>query len=218
MAKGTTFGAIHSDTDLQLIQQRVDVSPALPKTKYIDIPGADGSKDMTEALGVGVKYSDREITWTFALYPGADWYTKQRQVSGALNGLACHITLDDDPDYYYDGRLTVESYASDKLIKTITVKAVCRPYKRKQADTTVSRTDLGTSYKTLTLTNDRMPVIPAITVGQATTLSWGGNTYTINAGTHKLPDICLVNGSNTLKAKVDSGTGTISVTYREGAL
>lgn len=218
MAKGTTFGNIHSNLDLHLIQQKVEVNPAQPKTRYVDIPGGNGSKDLSESLGVGMKYADREITWTFALYPGEDWTEKQREVSGALNGLACHITLDDDPDYYYDGRLTVESYKRDKLLRQITVKAVCRPYKLHQSETVISRSDLSTDYKVLTLINDRKPVVPEITVEQPTTLRFKNNTYAVSAGTHRILDIRLTPGTNALEAKTESGTGSILVTYREGAL
>lgn len=219
MAQGTTFGSIHSNTVLHLIQQKVEVKPARPKTKYIDIPGGDGSKDLSEALGVGVKYADREITWTFGLYPGQDWYTTQCEVSGILNGLACHITLDDDPDYYYDGRLTVSDYKSSKLLRQIVVKALCRPYKRKQLQTIIARNDLTTTYKTIVLANDRMPVIPEITVAQETSLKFHGQTYTLTAGTYKLAGIMLAEGRNTLEVKTASGTGgQISIAYREGAL
>ena len=217
MAKGTDFGGVHSNTNLQLIQQQVEVSPAEPKLNLIDIPGANGSVDLTESLGVGVVFNDREIKWTFALYPGANWAAKQREVSNVLNGLACKITLDDDPDYYYDGRLSVSSYKSDNLLKQIVVKATCRPYKLAQSETTVTQS-LTTSLKTLTLTNDRMPVAPTITVTAETTLQWGGNTYTLASGTHELLDIMLQEGDNTLRAKVSSGTGRITITYRQGAL
>lgn len=218
MIKGTTFGTIHSGTDLHLIQQKVEVQPAPPKTNYKDIPGFDGSKDLTEALGVGVKFGDREISWTFGLYPGDSWPEKQRQVSNALNGYAGHITLDDDPGYYYDGRLTVSEYSIDKLLRQIVVKALCRPYKLKQQITTVSRNDLSANYKNITLINGRKPVVPSITVSVETTLKWGEDTYTVNAGTHKIMDIVLSPGNNILKAKVTGESGEITVSYQEGDL
>lgn len=217
MAKGTTFGTIHSGRHLGLIQQKIEVQPAEPKTKYLDIPGSDGSKDLTEALGVGVKYKDRTITWTFALRPGDDWYTKQREVSGALNGLACRITPDDESLWYYDGRLTVSNHKSDNLLKQITVKAVCRPYKLKKIATVIKH-DIDTTYKTILLLNSRMPVVPEITTSAAASIKFGGNTYSLSVGTHKLLGIRLVEGVNTLEVKTESGTGTISFTFREGAL
>lgn len=218
MAKGTTFGAVHSNTDLGLIQQKVEVSPAEPKANYKNVPGANGSKDMTEALGVGVTYEDREIKWTFALYPGADWYTKQAQVSNALNGRTFHIVLDDDSLWYYDGRVTVSSYKSDRLLRQITVKAICRPYKRKLTETTVTRADLTTSYKILNCAVGAMPLVPTITVGQQTALKWGTMETTVAAGTHTLPALRIC-GTQAIKAKLVSGTdGTISIKWREGSL
>ena len=86
MAKGTTFGTIHSNRDLMLIQQSIEISPAIPRINIVDVPGANGGLDLTEALGVGVLYKDREIKWTFALYPGANWAERFQAVSGSING------------------------------------------------------------------------------------------------------------------------------------
>lgn len=217
MAKGTYFGGLHSNRALGLIQQRVEVQPAQPKLNIIDIPGADGSKDLSAQPGGRIVFADREIVWTFALYPGANWYAKQREVSNAINGLAAHITLDDDPGYYYVGRISVESYNRDQTLRQITVRAICRPYKLKQEETTVT-VALTTAFKTIDLASDRKPVVPTITVTAETTLEWDGNAYTINAGTHKILDIQLHEGDNQLRAKVTSGTGSITITYQEGAL
>lgn len=218
MARGTNFGGVHSHRNLHLIQAAVDVQPAEPKTNFIDIPGADGSKDFTESPAGRVVYNTREITWVFKLYPGDNWAAKYAQVSNALNGKSCKITLDDDPGYYYQGRVSVDKHAADGILHTISVIAVCQPYKLRQTETTQSA-NLTTSYSTLTLSNERKPVIPSITVSQPTTLLWKGNTYAVTAGTHRLLDIMLVEGSNTLQAKTTSaGSGTITVTYQKGAL
>lgn len=217
MAMGTDFGGVHSDQDLHLIQQSVDVQPAQPKTNYIDIPGADGSKDLSEQPAGRAVFKDRKITWTFALYPGDSWDEKHREVSDALNGRACNITLDTDPEFYYSGRLAVSKYKYTKALRRITVEAVCRPYKHKQMETEVTAS-LGTSYVNLYLFNSRKPVVPTITVTAPTTLRWNGDTYSLNAGTHKVLDVELQQGENALEARVTSGTGSITVTYREGAL
>jgi hypothetical protein len=137
MAKGTDFGGVHSFYDLNLIQQLVDEQPAEPKLNLIDIPGADGSVDMSELPGGRLVYKDRTLTWTFALYPGENWDAKHRQVSNALNGKRCRITLDTNPDYYYDGRVAVKKYNKDKLLRQITVEAICNPWMLKQQPTVV---------------------------------------------------------------------------------
>lgn len=222
MAKGVTFGSIHTNTNLNLILQEEEIEPAAPKTNFVDIPGADGSKDLTEALGAGVKFEDGAATWVFALYPADDWATKRKQVSAAINGLRCNIVLDSDPNYVYSGRVSVENYKADKMLRQITVKARMAPYKLEPTNRSVSRDDLTGSYKTLTLASGRMPVIPTITVQQATTLLFAGSTFAITAGTHGLTGIVLSEGNNTLKAKLtDPETAehtNISVSYKVGEL
>lgn len=132
MARGTDFGGVHSHRDLHLIQQKVEVQPAEPKLNLIEVPGADGSKDLSTQPAGRVTFNDRQITWTFALYPGENWDAKHSQVSGALNGRYCQITLDTDPGYYYLGRLVVSKHKVDGRLRQIIVKALCRPYKLRQ--------------------------------------------------------------------------------------
>lgn len=217
MAKGTKFGTLHSNADLHLIQQKITVGPAVPRTSYVQVPGADGSIDLTEALGT-VNYDDRELAWTFALYPGDDWAERRRKVSNAINGIACRITPDGEGGWYYDGRVVVDEYANDKMLCTITVKAICRPWRYKSTITVISREDLDTAYKQLSLPNERRPVVPTITVAQDTTLLWGRNVVAISAGTHRRADICLQAGPNMLQAKVANGPGSIIVEYQEACL
>lgn len=217
MARGTTFGSVHSHRDLHLIQQSADVQPAQPKLNLVDVPGANGSKDLSTQPAGRVVFEDRVITWTFALYPGENWSQKHRQVSNALNGLACDIVLDDDPDYYYQGRLSVKKYKVDGLLRQITIEAICRPYKLKRVETRVVSA-LNTTYRTLALVNERKPVVPVITVTAETTLRWNGGTVVVNAGSHLVADLVLEPGANLLEAKTNSGSGEITVAYREGAL
>ena len=218
MARGTDFGGVHSHRDLNLIQQQVDIQPAEPKLNLVDIPGADGSKDLSDRPSGRIVYYDRIVTWTYALYPGENWHAKHRQVSNALNGKACRITLDDDPDYYYQGRLKVGQYNTDKVLRQITVEATCFPYMLKQHETVVE-VDLDTNYKTITLLNDRKPTIPSFTVPSAATIKWGENVLNLaGGGTFRSLDIELQEGVNTLEAKLASGTGKIVITYQEGSL
>lgn len=217
MAKGTNFGGIHSNIDLRLIQQKVEIQPAEPKLNLIDIPGADGSKDLSDRPAGRIVYKDRSITWTFALYPGENWHNKHRQVSNALNGKHCKITLDDDPGYYYVGRLTVKKYNTDKLLRQITVEATCAPYMLKQEQTVVLA-DVTAERVDLILLNEKKPVIPTIEATKAMTLYWGDQQITIQPGTFKSLDIELQEGENILGISTADAPGNVTITYQEGAL
>lgn len=217
MARGTDFGGVHSHLDLHLLQASVEVSPAEPKLNFINIPGADGFKDFSEVPAGRVVYNTRSITWVFKLYPGDDWATKYAQVSNALNGRSCKITLDADPDYYYRGRLAVDKHEPDGIFHTITVVATCQPYKLRQHET-VRTASLTTAEQRIPLPNEFKPAVPLIKVTAETVIGWAGSTITLAAGEHRLLDIELPTGLNYLTAKTISGTGTITLTYQEGSL
>lgn len=218
MARGTDFGGVHSSRDLHLIQQAVDVKPATPKINLIDVPGADGSVDLTERPAGRITYNDRTITWTYALYPGDDWHRKHRQVSNALNGRRCKITLDGDPDYYYEGRLSVSDYATDSVLRQITVEAVCAPYMMRRVETVIEEALATDAFIQISLPNEKKPVAPSVTVTTDTVLRWRGVNLNVPAGTITSLDLILDEGENLLEARAQTEPGSITISYREGSL
>lgn len=216
ISKGILFDDTHSYHDLNLILSAVNIPPAKPKTTYIDIPGADGSLDISEALGE-IRFSDRECSFTFTMLPTdfKTWEEKQTEVSNLLNGKEVKIVLDKDDEYYYLGRCTVDSYSEKKKIRQIVVKAKVKPYKHKKFETSIS-IPLTTSAKIVYLTNSRKTVSPTITcTADNTSITIDGAVYKINAGTHKILDIQLKHGANQLSV---SGSGTVTFTYQEADL
>ena len=198
-------------------------SISLPKvrTNMIDVPGRDGLLDASEVLTGEVTYKNRTITLKLTgvdTVSGKKWPATISDFCNKVHGKRVKITFPEDTAHFYSGRCSVGKVGLVKMMQTIPVTVDCDPWKYKNAKTTVSRSDLGTAYKQLSLPNESRPVIPTITVAQDTTLLWGSSTINISAGDHILPDIRLASGSNTLKAKVASGTGSITVTYQEASL
>jgi phage-related protein len=213
---GITFNDIHSYKDLNLVLSEVDIPPAKPKTTYIDIPGADGALDVSEAHG-DIKFSDRECTFVFTMLPtdSMTWETKKTEVSNLLNGKQMRIVLDKDDNYYYTGRCTVDGYDVDGKIRQIEVKARVNPYKFKLDKTTVT-VNLTSDAQMVYLVNSRKVVSPTIYCTNAnTSITFNGASYKLNAGTHKVLDIRLVEGVNPLSA---SGSGAVTFTYQEADL
>lgn len=217
MAKGTDFGGVHSRDQLGLIQQKVVVGAAEPKTNFVNIPGTDGTKDFTEQPAGRVTYKDRKLSWTFALYPSDDWAEKLREVTNALSGRRCKITLDENPDYYFDGRVAVKSYPRDKSLRQITVEATCSPYQLKQRET-VRTVQVTTTVQTIRLANEFKVATPRFKVTAETVIGWNGGTLTLSPGEHMSLDVQLPAGVSNLTAKTVSGTGTLTITYQEGSL
>lgn len=212
MMKGVKFDDVHSYYDLNLVLSEVKIPPATAKTNLVDIPGGDGSVDLTEALGE-VKYKDRNCKFTFTVFPSDDFEEKKRKISNLLNGKRCRITVDKDPDYYWIGRCSVDEYSSNKNLHKIVVGATVAPYKLKTNQTTVV-IHAGEGV-TKTLQNGRKTVVPTITCTAETTVIFGGNTFTFGVGTHKNLDIELVEGGNAVTVTSDED---VTVSYQEGDL
>ena len=207
--KGIWFDDIHNYDNLNLVLSKVDIPPATPKTNFIDIPGGDGSVDLTEALGE-VRYKDRECSFTFTVMPTDDFEEKKKEISNLLNGKRCKIVLDKDPGYCWEGRCSVNEYASDRNIHQIVVGAIVAPYKMKTQKTIVS-VPAGENV-IVTLSNSRRTVIPTITNTDDATIVFNGNRYDLKAGIHTVLNIALIEGANTLTV---TSLGTVKFTYQE---
>ena len=208
-------------TEYGLLLASKSISMPEVRTNMIDVPGRDGLLDASEVLTGEVTYKNRTITLKLTgvdKVTGKTWPATISDFCNKVHGKRVKITFPEDTAHFYSGRCSVGKVGLVKMMQTIPVTVDCDPWKYKNAKTTVSRSDLGTAYKQLSLPNESRPVIPTITVAQDTTLIWGSSTINISAGDHILPDIRLASGSNTLKAKVASGTGSITVTYQEASL
>lgn len=210
--KGIWFDGVHSFEHLNLVLSEVDIPPAAVKTNYVDIPGGDGSVDLTEALGE-VKYKDRECTFTFTAFPQDDFEDKKREVSNLLNGKRCELIVDKDPDYYWTGRCAINEYQSDKNIHKIVVGATVAPYKMRIKETVVT-VPAGEAVVAV-LSNSRKTVVPTIFNTDDATIIFGDTTYNLKAGTHTILDFELVAGDNQVTV---TSIGSVKFTYREGDL
>lgn len=201
------------------------------KTKPVDIPGADGVMDLTEALGA-VRFGNRELEMTFDVIaaPGR-WHSLTSQIANYLHGQRLKVVLDSDPSYYYIGRLALNSEKSDYLTSQITISGDMDPYKYELLsslddwlwDTLDFENGIIREYKELavngslivTIPGTRKEIIPTIIASAAMQVEWKGTRYDVPAGESKLYAISLVEGDNVLTFY---GTGTVSIDYRGGIL
>lgn len=213
MMKGIWFNDVHSYTDLHLILSSVDIPPATVKTSYVDNPGGDGSWDLTEATGK-VNYKNRECKFTFSVLPTDDFEQKKTEVSNLLNGRRFKIVLDKDPEYFWDGRCTINKYESKKMVRKIVVSASVAPYKYKTEETSVKVT-LSATPQDVILTNGRKAVSPTIICTGNAKIVANGAEYSVGEGTHKILNIQLTEGGTEVTV---SGSGTLTFVYQEGDL
>ena len=126
--KGVKFGDIHTST-FGVYLSKITIGTPSPKKFMVDIPGADGSLDMTDYFG-GVKYDNRKLTFIFT-FPqrGKQLLNVYSDFLNAVHGKHFDsIILDDDNQFHYAGRVTVGNLAKAALSK-VTVECECEPYK-----------------------------------------------------------------------------------------
>lgn len=212
--KGITFGEYHSydDFKLLLLEGKEIGSPAVKENK-IDVPGADSALDLTDFFGEP-KYEDVRHKFPFAaIVPHSEFPSLFSTIKNAIHGKKLRVILDDDPAFYYVGRIHVSGFTSEKNVGMVTVECDCEPYKYKLQPTIVMVTVNGS--KTVTLTNSRKRAVPEVTSTAAMTLAFGSSTWTLGAGTFTLPELELVEGANAITL---TGTGTVTFVWQEGAL
>jgi len=210
---GVTFGNKHSINDWDLLMVSKSIGEAIPKTNYIEIPGSDGSKDLTDYFG-DIRYSDRNLQFSFDIFADSStWWNIKKEITNYLQGKKMKIILDQDANYYYLGRCFVSSFTHETRVAHITIDASCEPFKYNINQTIDSFTIDKKS--TITLKNARKTVVPKITLSNKMQLELNNNSFSLSTGTHKVLDIRLVEGDNKITI---TGTGTITFTYQEGDL
>jgi hypothetical protein len=132
--RGVILNDRHTYRDWGLIMKaRPKVSPPVPKTKLVEVPGSDTPIDLTEALTGAVHYEMRTISFEFVMMAGrARWTTIYADILKELHGKRVRIIMDDDPNYVYTGRMAVGDLEPDKSIATLTMEATVEPYKRER--------------------------------------------------------------------------------------
>lgn len=90
------------------------VSPPEVKANLVEVPGRYGFIDLSTVLTGRTMYGSRQGSWTFIAHPdyheSEPWNVKYSDIMQFLHGKTHQVILDDDPFYYYEGFLKVNSW------------------------------------------------------------------------------------------------------------
>jgi hypothetical protein len=211
---GIRIGNYHSYDDWGLILQSKEIQSPSPKTTQIEIEGGDGVLDLTEFFG-DVKFNNRKLSFQFATQciSSEAYLALFSVVQDAIHGKMLNIILDDDPLHYYKGRATINEWKSSKRIGSIVIEVDAEPWKYVIDETVVSAAINGS--RIFNLLNSRKRVVPTITTTASMTFAFGNYSRSVSAGTFRIPELELKEGSNTVTV---TGTGAVTFRYQEGGL
>lgn len=234
MGTGITFAnKIHTERDWGLKLLSIHIPMPQPKTQLLDIPGGDGSIDLTEVSTGRPAYADRDgIELLFDLMDGdyKTWFMKYSQFAAELHGKKVKMVLDDEPEHYYMVRLEIDGKKSNHVYGQITLKGTAEPFKYDlqssaedwlwdtfNFETGVIRTlkdiTIDSTSRTIKILGAGIDTPPVFIVTKADNLklTHEGRTYTLKVGRNRFPAVRVGKPDVILNF---SGRGTITVEYR----
>lgn len=232
---GVTFDGLHSFRDYHLLPTSAPViTPPKVNAYYVDVPGSDGSLDLTEALTGYPTYGDRQGTFNFQIYaPKSEWYNVVNTLIHDLNGKRMDVILDEDQQYYYKGRLTVGTPNYGKFKATISVTGVFGSNRYMSDEYSGNdwlwdpfdfENGIAREYykisvrnsKTVTLIGSDLIVCPKFTLESGyMAMMCDGVRYPLTIGDNIFLNVLLKEGE---KQVTFIGRGVVTITYRIGGV
>lgn len=212
---GLKIGNFHSFDDFKLKMLSFEVSDPEVQEQLQEVPGRNGVLDLSESLTGEPTYKNRAIVAEFDMEEADPETAKQKlkDIRNCIHGKYLKIIDDTEPEYYYEGRVKVSCKRKNYLFYLVTVTVDAQPYKLKHEKTTVIAKIDGEAV--VVCQNERRSYVPTIISDAEMNLVFNDSSYSIGAGTYILPDMKFIQGDNIITC---TGTGTITFTYREGAL
>lgn len=223
---------IHTYTDWKLKWYNLEISSPKAKTYTIDIPGMDGELDLTESLMGDVKYDNRTLKLSFEVEGDYySWATLSSKFNNFCHGRKVKVILDTDPNYYWEGRISLSSTKDDYSYGEVELTMDAGAYKLEKYssledwiwDDFSFEDGIIREYKDLKVNGSLQVIIPGrrkkiypyITCSNAMQVTFNGSTYNLPRGTVQALGIELSDVENKLTF---SGYGTVSINYRGGSL
>lgn len=141
----TTWDSV-TDWDMRLTH--CDEQKPAPKFERVDIPGANGSIDLSTALSNDIPFEDREVDLTFFKLcdDHDDAFDLANTVANAIHGKQLHIQTPDsytDGNTWYTGDVEITACVFEDRGCEISVHAVCDPFRYSATDGTLQLTPAG---------------------------------------------------------------------------
>lgn len=189
------------------------------RSNYVDVPGRDGSLDLSAILSDEPIYGTRELLATLELSAGtrAQRNDLVRKLINAYHGRDVQITLPDDPDHTLTARPTFSIQYHTAAHVAVDINAVCQPWRIAKASKAIIADAAAAALAVQLPNNGSRTEVPEITVtGTADiTIVHEASTWTVSPGTHILPDLRIPAGGITCSI---SGAGQIKFAYEEAIL
>lgn len=193
-----------------------DLTPPEPKTKLVEVEGAHGFLDLTEALTGEPVYDSREVSASFMCSEGTHREREAllRRITAAIHGRRLSIIDPDDPEHYLLGRVTIKKAVNSMAYLSFEVEATCDPW-RYAVEETARRVPVSGTVSAVLNNDGDLTVCPTLVVDGTVDIEYDGYILRKTSGTYKVADLRLRHGANVLTL---TGRGSVTFLYREAVL
>lgn len=221
------FGDKHSWKDWHLIPSSAPfVPPPKARLEFLDIPGTNGKLDISEILTGFPTYESRSGSFSFIYLPDFGPSVKlYEDLLNTLHGKRMKVILTDEPEFFYQGRVSVKEFSRGKDFTSVSFDYTFDPFKLETHVSPGFRNIAVEGEKTIDLSigNGPMRQCPGVSADAAMTVQLykasTGSTVTVNVAASptpiRYPALTLGPGLNRLTI---TGNGTISFDVRRGSL
>lgn len=173
------------------------LGPPKLKRYEVDVPGGNGSIDLTDAVSGDALFEDREHSLVLRMeVVGPEEFERVKtEVSNMLHGRRLSYELATDPGYAYEGRFEVDEYYSQMHSGCIKLMVKALPYKSRGMRTYRVNAAGGV---TVSLDSGRCPVRPTVEVERRSLVSAEGRTWEVEPGAWQLDGLTFRQGANRL--------------------
>lgn len=235
----STMVSFHTYEDWGLYVTNTDcIGEPKQATRYVEVPGRDGLIDLSEAISGRPIYTGREIKIALSgTRDKTNWDAAISAFRNDINGRVCRIKFDNDPSYFWRGRIDIKDFKSALDLGSFIVDIPnAEPYKYDLLSSAEPwlwdpfNFETGIINQTgaeeivgsgsVTIPRGHMLTCPQFVVSNMVsgtfTVTHDGTTYPLTSGTTVIPAI-MVGGERNVTLTF-TGTATVQVVYRGGSL
>lgn len=203
---------IHTGDDLDLVMTSKSIPAPQVQYQTVEIPGRNGSLDMSEFLTGEPAYNNRELSFSFIGTGSRDTVLSLIDTLLEYHGRYVTIVVDDLEDWYYQGRVEV-GYSDHYHYVDFNLTVDAQPFRLALEPKSYRFSNLHDAD--ILLENEGVRVLPTVTVTAETKIKYNEITYTLSAGTYEPDQLLLASGTTIWTVTT---TGTITITYREARI
>lgn len=233
---GKTYHTL-DDWDMALGNNNYIGDPEM-ETTYIQVPGRSGLIDASEVISGRRIYKKRSLEFELGgTRDRLDWDGVISGLRNNVDGRVCRLTLDNDKNYYWRGRVYIRGFDRFRDLGTFVLDVpTADPYKYSKTSSAEpwlwDPFNFETDYITyigaitvvgseiVTIPHGHMPTSPELVVSDMLsstfTITVNGMTYPLTVGTNRVPSI-LVGGDTDVDLEF-TGDAKIQIVYRSGSL